>query len=113
MTKYKELLQNWERLEELLQKPLANKDKVTTEMIKRYSDQNLDIINEVLLSSIDHLHRLHKTQSLNDIICVQARLSDEIGKKVVKATQQFFNASLHQVSDYNEWLRAHCDFATD
>lgn len=113
MTKYKEILKNWERFEQLIEDPIVDKDNLPATLMKRYLDHNIEILNEVLLSSIDHLQRLQKTQSLNDVVCVQARLSDEISKKIAHSAQQFFSASLNNVSDYNEWLKAHCDFATD
>lgn len=113
MKQYKELLQNWETFEKLIQNINADKDNLTTALVKQYAEQNVEILNEVLCSSIEHLHRLEKVQSLNDIICMQARLRDDINKKIMQSTQQFFNVSLHHISDYNEWLKAHCDFATD
>jgi len=113
MSQYEDLLQNWERFVQLVKKPGQAKDELTASMVKRYSEQNIEILNDILVSSIDHLNRLQKVKSLNDVICTQAHLTDEIGKKLMKAAQKFFNASLGNVSDYNEWLKAHCDLATD
>ena len=113
MSQYDELLQNWKHFTQIIQDPLQAKDELTTALVKRYSEQNIEILNDVLVSSIDHLKRLQKVKSLNDVVCTQARLTDEIGKKLMKAAQKFFNSSLGNVSDYNEWLKAHCDLATD
>ena len=113
MVQYKELMQNWERFVQMIQNPAQAHDELTSSLIKRYSEQNIEILNEVLVSSIEHLKHLQKAKSFNDVICTQARLSDEIGKKMMTGAQKFFNTSLHNVSDYNEWLKTHCDFATD
>ncbi len=113
MNHYDELMQNWQRFTQIIQAPTQAKDELTANMVKRYAEQNIEILNEVLVSSIDHLKHLQKVKSLNDVICMQARLTDEIGKKLMKTAQAFFNTSLGNVSDYNEWLKAHCDLATD
>ncbi len=113
MDHYDELLRNWKCFSQIIQDPIQNRDEVTAELVKRYAEQNIEILNEILLSSIEHLKHLQKVKSLNDIICTQARLTDEIGKKMFKSTQKFFSASLGKVSDYNEWLKSHCDLATD
>ncbi len=113
MSQYDELLKNWEQFSKLVQEPMQAKDKIIANLARRYSEQNIEILNDVLASSIDHLKHLQKAKSLNDVVCTQARLTDEIGKKLMKAAQKFFNASLGNVSDYNEWLKAHCDMATD
>jgi len=113
MIEYKELLKNWEQFMKVVQNPLSMSDNVTAVMLKRYSEHNVEIINEILLCSIDHLNRLQKTKSMNDVICAHAQLTDDMRKKMMRATQKFFNASLENVSDYNEWLKTHCDFATD
>lgn len=113
MSQYDDLLQHWKQFSQLVQDPIQAKDKLTADLVKRYSEQNIEILNDVLVSSIDHLKRLQTAKSLNDVVCTQARLTDEIGKKLMKAAQKFFNASLGNVADYNEWLRAHCDMATD
>ena len=113
MSQYDELLQNWKLFSQIIQDPIQSQDKMIASLINRYSEQNVEILNEVLISSIDHLKRLRKVLSLNDVICTQAHLTDEIGKKLMKAAQKFFNASLGNVSDYNEWLKIHCDLATD
>ncbi len=113
MNRYDELLQNWKHFSQIVQNPIQSPDELTARMIKRYAEQNIDILNDFLVSSIEHLNRLQKVKSLNEVICTQARLTDEIGKKLMKAAQQFFNTSLGNVSDYNEWLKAHCDLATD
>jgi len=113
MSQYDELLKNWEQFAKIIQNPIKANDEVTTAMVKRYTEQNIEILNEVLVTSIEHLQALQKVKSMNDIICTQARLTHEIGKKLMKSAQKFFNASLGNVVDYNEWVKAHCDLATD
>lgn len=88
-------------------------DEHMNSLIKQYIEQNIVVLNDVLATSIDNLHRLQKAKSSNDIICTQARLTNELSKKLSLSAQRFLNASLGHISDYNEWLAAHCDFATD
>lgn len=109
MERYKELLENWERFIKMLQNTRQSNDMLAATMMNRYIEQNIEILDDVLISSIEHLKRLQKATTLNDTICTQARLTDEIGKKLMLIAQKFFNASLSNVSDYNEWLKTHCD----
>ena len=82
-------------------------------LIKRYVEQNISILNDILVTSIENLKHLQEAKSPNEIICTQARFANEINKKLSIATQRFLNASLGHIADYNEWLKAHCDLATD
>ncbi|MHB1221459.1 MAG: hypothetical protein ACYC0J_05650 [Gammaproteobacteria bacterium] len=88
-------------------------DEQTALLIKRYIEQNLIILNDVFATSLDNLQRLQNAKSANDIICTQARFTNEISKKLTLSAQRFLNASLGHITDYNEWLKAHCDLATD
>lgn len=88
-------------------------DEQTALLIKRYIEQNLIILNDVFATSLDNLQRLQNAKSANDIICMQARFTNEISKKLTLSAQRFLNASLGHITDYNEWLKAHCDLATD
>jgi hypothetical protein len=110
---YKEILENWEQFMKMIEHPTDIQYELIATMVKRYSDQNIEIVNEVLASSIEHLTRLKNVKTMNDVVCVQARLTDDINKKLVKTAQKFFDTSLGSLTDYNEWLKAHCDLATD
>lgn len=88
-------------------------DEQTALLIKRYIEQNLIILNDVFATSLDNLQRLQNAQTANDIICTQARFTNELNKKLTMSAQRFLNASLGHITDYNEWLKAHCDLATD
>ena len=71
------------------------------------------ILNDIFTTSIDNLKRLQTAKSSNDVICTQARFTNEISKKLALSAQRFLNASLGHIADYNEWLKAHCDLSTD
>lgn len=88
-------------------------DEQTALLVKRYIEQNLIILNDVFATSLDNLQRLQNAKSANDIICTQARFTNEITKNLTLSAQRFLNASLGHITDYNEWLKAHCDLATD
>lgn len=110
---YQEFQENWKAFSELIdQLPHAQNEQIAV-LMKRYIDQNLLILNDVFATSIDNLKRLQKAKTPNDIICTQARFTNEISKKLSLSTQRFLNASLGHIADYNEWLKAHCDLATD
>lgn len=110
---YQEFQENWKEFSKLIdQTPNADNEQMNT-LIKQYMEQNLVILNDVFATSIDNLKRLQNTKSVNDVICTQAKFTNEISKKLSLSTQRFLNASLGHVSDYNEWLKAHCDLATD
>lgn len=92
--------------------PNTGDEQIDT-LIKRYIEQNLVIMNDVLGTSIENLNQLQSAKSPNDVICTQARFTNELSKKLAMSAQRFLNASLGHIADYNEWLKAHCDLATD
>lgn len=110
---YQEFQENWEAFSKLIDNMPAIENTQLNNLIKSYIEQNIVILNDVFATSIDNLKRLQKAKTTNDIICTQARFSNEIGKKLSLSTQRFLNASLGHIADYNEWLKAHCDLATD
>lgn len=110
---YKEFQDNWKMFSEMInQLPDSDNEQIKT-LIDRYVEQNILLFNDIFATSIDNLKRLQQAKTANDIICTQARFSNEISKKISLSTQRFLNASLGHIADYNEWLRAHCDLSTD
>jgi len=110
---YQEFQENWKQFSNLINQLSQHGEQKQSALIKRYIDQNLIILNEMFNVSIANLKTLCHAQSADDIICAQARFTNEIHQKLSLATQRFLNASLSHISDYNEWLKAHCDLATD
>lgn len=110
---YKEFQENWQQFADLIDDIKDSNDEQINKLVKHYIEQNLMILNDVFSASIDNLKRLKSAKSANDVICTQARFANEVSKKLSLSTQRFLNASLGQIADYNEWLKAHCDFATD
>jgi hypothetical protein len=110
---HQEFQDNLKTFMELIEKFPHAKDEHLDTLVNRYIEQNLIILNDVFSTSIDNLQKLHQAKNANDIICTQARFTNEISKKLSLAAQRFLNASLGHISDYNEWLKAHCDLATD
>ena len=109
----KEFKQNCDAFSELInQMPTTGNEQMDI-LARRYVDQNLVIMNDVFTTSIENLKRLQKAKTPNDVICTQARFTNEISKKLAMSAQRFLNASLGHIADYNEWLKAHCDLATD
>jgi hypothetical protein len=98
---------------ELVDQLQKNGDEKTNKLMNCYLEQNVKLLNDVISTSIYHLKRLQKTSTENDIICTQAKFTSEINQKVSLSTQHFLNVSLGHIADYNEWLKAHCDLATD
>ena len=110
---YQEFQENWKIFSDLIDKfPAAQSEQMNT-LVKRYIEQNILILNDVFSTSIENLKRLESAKSANDIICTQARFTNELNKKLSLSAQRFLNASLGHIADYNEWLKAHCDLATD
>lgn len=110
---HQEFQENLKLFKDLIDKFPHAADDQTAALVKRYIEQNLIILNDVFTTSIDNLERLQHAKSSNDIICTQARFTNEISKKLSLSAQRFLNASLGHIADYNEWLKAHCDLATD
>lgn len=108
-----EFEENWRIFLQHIETISANEDKSMSHFAKQYIEQNLIILNSALTASIENIQQVQKLNSLNDLICIQAKLTHDINKKLSLSTQRFLNASLGHVIDYNEWLKAHCDLATD
>ena|SRR3990167_2201071 len=109
----KEFQQNWKAFSELISQIPNTHNEQLDILVKRYVEQNLLVMNDVFTTSIENLNRLQKAKNPNDVICIQARFTNEINKKLTLSAQRFLNASLGHIADYNEWLKAHCDLATD
>lgn len=110
---YKEFQENLKIFTNLIEQVPATDDEQINALVNRYIEQNLIVLNDVFATSIEHFKRLQKSKTANDIICLQARFTNELSNKLALSTQRFLNASLGHISDYNEWLKAHCDLATD
>lgn len=110
---YQEFQENWKTFSELINDLPTSDNEQVNHLVQQYIDQNLIILNDVFSASINNLERLKNAKAANDVICTQARFANEISKKLSLSTQRFLNASLGHIADYNEWLKAHCDLATD
>lgn len=110
---YEEFKENWKIFSQLIEQlPTSQTDQMNI-LMKRYLEQNLVILNDVFSTSINNIQKLKNANSPNDIICAQARFTNEISKKLTLSAQRFLNASLGHIADYNDWLKAHCDLSTD
>ncbi len=110
---YQEFQDNWKAFSMLIDQLPQSQDEQINTLIKRYIEQNITIFNGIFATSIENLKLLANAKTPADVICAQARFTNEINKKLALSTQRFLNASLGHISDYNEWLKAHCDLATD
>lgn len=108
MPLHEELKENWRIFLELID-TLHNIEN-NKMAINYYIQQNAILLNEVFSDSIDHLNKLQKATTSNDIICTQIKFTNKISKKSSFASQRFLNLPLEEVSDTNEWLNSHCDF---
>lgn len=109
---HQECHDHWQQFSRLSDQINFNDEQLTT-LAKRYIEQNIHLLNDVLAISIENLKRLQHARTTNDIICTQARFTNEVSQKISLSAQRFLNASLGHIADYNEWLKAHCDLSTD
>lgn len=110
---YEEFQENWKIFSQLIDQIQKNKNEEINTLGKRYIEQNLAVLNDVFSTSIENLKRLQNVETPNEIICLQARFTNEVTKRLSLSAQRFLNASLGHITDYNDWLKAHCDLATD
>lgn len=110
---YQEFQQKIQIFKSLMESLAQHPDRETNALIKRYLEQNILVLNEIFASSIANLQRFQKAQNIQEVFASQGRFSNEVTKKLAQSANRFLNVSLGQVADYNEWLRAHCDLATD
>ena len=109
----KEFQENCKLFLEMVDRLEAPESEQIAILTKRYVDQNIVVLNDVFTSSIENMKRLQNAKTANEIICTQARFTNEISKKLTLSAQRFLNASLGHIADYNDWLKAHCDLSTD
>ena len=107
------LMDNWTAFIKLVNQTIIPQDEPNASLVKRYVEQNLEILNDILVCSTENLKKLQSAKANNEIICIQAKLTHDISKKLMCAAQEFLSTSLGNVGDYNEWLKTHCDLATD
>ena len=110
---YQEFQENLKMFSDLINNIPNMGSQQLNNLIKSYAEQNILIMNDIFAASIENLKRLQQAKTSEDVICTQARFTNEISKKLSLSTQRFLNASLGHIADYNEWLKAHCDLATD
>lgn len=108
-----EFQENWKEFSQLLQQVGTHGDERLNLLTQRCVEQNVNVLNDVLTTSIANLKKLQQIKTPNEAICTQARFTNEISHKLSLSAQRFLNASLGHIADYNDWLKAHCDFATD
>lgn len=110
---YKEFQENWKIFSRMIEQLSTVQNEQVGVFINRYIEQNVEVLNDFVSTSIEHLKKLQQAKSMNDVICTQAKFTQEISKKLALSAQKFLNTSLGNIADYNEWLKAHCDLATD
>jgi hypothetical protein len=110
---FKEFEENWKIFSEMVNTIHTSDNEQVNTLIKRYVEQNIMILNDIFATSIENLKKLQSAKSPNEVVCTQARFTNEISKKLALSAQRFLNASLGHIADYNEWLKAHCDLSTD
>lgn len=110
---YEELQNNWKTFLNTIQQIPVNGNENLQKMFNLYIEHNFSILNDILSLSIDHLKKLPEINTVNNIICHQAKLIHAINKKLTQGTEHFLDATMIDIGDYNEWLKNHCDFATD
>lgn len=110
---YQDFKENWKLFSDLIEQLQQSDNAQNSAIIKRHIEQNLLILDQIFTVSIATLKTLQQAKSPKDILIAQTQFANEINKKIVLSTQDFLNTSLRTISDYNEWLKAHCDSATD
>jgi hypothetical protein len=110
---YQEFQDNLQKFTELLEQIKKTHHEQNDLIIKRYVEQNLLILNHMIGISIESLRHIQGAKSTTEILHAQTQFINEINKKITMLNHDFLNASLRTMSDYNEWLKAHCDLATD
>jgi hypothetical protein len=110
---YQDTKQYWQQLCQLLEQEVKLSDSNLNNFVQRAIEQHISILNDVLHLSIHNLKHLQKIDTIDDAICSQVKFISAISKKLTLTQQHFLDLSLGQMTDYNDWLKAHCDLATD
>lgn len=110
---YQQFEENCALFKKLLEELRHTTDNTDSIAIKRHIEQNINLINDVFTISMQHLQQLQQVSGTDDILRLQTRLANEMSQKLALAAQRFLNHSFNNIADYNEWLKQHCDLATD
>jgi hypothetical protein len=110
---YELFQENWNTFSNLIKTLPHQHNEPMRALAEQYIEQNVMILNEVMAISIENMKRLQHATTANEVICAQAKLNNDLNKKLSLTAQRFLNSSLGHIADYNDWLKAHCDFATD
>lgn len=105
--------ENWKLFSDLIANLPKTSDENMNILIKCYIDQIVTVLNEIFSMSIENLQRLQNAKNTNEIICMHAKFTNDVSKNLTLSAQRFLNSTLGHIADYNEWLKLHCDFATD
>jgi len=110
---YQDLEENWKKFSDLIIQFQKMENSKNQTILKHHIEQNLTILNQLFSLSIATLEALQRAQTASDILSAQTKFTTDLNKKITFLSQDFLNTSLRTMSDYNEWLKAHCDLATD
>ncbi len=110
---YQQFEENCALFKKLLEDLNQATDNTVNVQIKRHLEQNINLLNDVFTISIEHMQQLQQVSATDDILRLQTRLANEMSQKLALAAHRFLNHSLTNIADYNEWLKQHCDLATD
>ena len=110
---YQEFYGNWTKFSKLIDQIPTMENEQMRNLVKQYVEQNIMILNEIFNISINNLKKLQNAKTTHEIISTQAKFTHDVGSKLSLSTQRFLNSSLAHIADYNDWLKAHCDLATD
>ncbi len=86
MEKWAELVKSFPSLEA---KPDAHENKAMAELIRRYTEQNLEVLNDIVSCNMDYLRKLNKVKSPEEISLLNSQLVTELGTKMMFNSQRF------------------------
>lgn len=111
---YSEVQVNLENFINLVKQAPASQDEHMNALINFYTSKNITLLNDMLQIIMLNLKKLHQSNSVNEVICTQSLFSSDIYKKISSSREWFLSARLKDInSEYDEWVLAHCDLATD
>lgn len=107
----REFIEQITEFNKFVAKPASDFNKLTTNIIKRMTEQNLAIMDDFLTSSIKQLKDLGNAKKLEDVVAIQSSLVNESSSKMINCSQKMLNAAMENFSEFSKWLEDTTNYA--
>lgn len=110
---YLELKTHFETFSKLINQIPASRNKHMEILVHLYVKQIIALLNDIILISLKMIKQLCQEIAANNMISLQLQFIHDIQSKLSTMQNCMLPLMGKHTLDYDEWLQAHCDLATD